>query len=251
MIRYQRLTGVSLSGAAPGPVVPVTPEGQAMAGTPGWAMFMDPAHVAGTNVRNRARRDSFLTGANLPLAAVGGNPVFAPADGDTMRHRSMDVGMNPDTWTVFAVCKPAAGTSTQRIVGMQAADTPPLGQVTPRIGFSVSGDIAQIQGSGAAGGMRLSYASDYTTRAGLTLLMFTFSTRDGLRIFDNGAQVAAAPSDTAPLTDSFGPGEIDCFRFCRGSYGMTGVLDIDLGWMEHAGYRRRIDTFLMAKYGIT
>lgn len=30
--------------------------------------------------------------------------------------------------------------------------------------------------------------------------------------------------------------------------GMCGILDIDLGWAEHAGYRRKIEAFLMPNY---
>jgi hypothetical protein len=32
---------------------------------------------------------------------------------------------------------------------------------------------------------------------------------------------------------------------------MTGLLDIDLGWPEHAGYRRQIERFMMDRYGIS
>jgi hypothetical protein len=250
MIRFQRLTGVSMADAAPAPVIPITPEGQAMASIPGWAILLDPGHVVGATIRNRCRANTFVTPASLPLGTLGGNPVFLPTAENGMRANSASVGINATAWTVFAVALPVAAASFQRVIGNQSSDAEPPDVVTPRIGFGTNALAAQIGGSGS-GGTRLTYTGNFANRSGLSLVMWTSSTRDGLRIFDNGTLAAANAGDKAALTASFAPGQIDLLRFCRGTYGMVGVLDIDLGWSEHAGYRRRIEDFMFAKYAIT
>jgi hypothetical protein len=250
MIRFQRLTGVSMADASPAPVIPISPEGQAMANVPGWAILLDPGHIQGATIRNRCRANTFVTPANLPMGTLGGNPVFLPSLEAGMRTNSATVGMNPTAWSVFAVALPVTSGEVQRVVGNAVGDNEIPSEVTPRLGFSANGNNASIFGSGT-GVSRLVYTGNFASRGGLSLVMWTSSTRDGLRIFDNGAQVAANAGDKAALTASFAPGQIDLLRFCRGTYGMVGVLDIDLGWAEHAGFRRRIESFLMTRYGIS
>ncbi len=81
--------------------------------------------------------------------------------------------------------------------------------------------------------------------------MVTFSVTDGLRIFIDGVQIAAEPSDLRPLDNAYHAGEYTLLRSPDGEIGMMGILSTCLGTDDKAAERSAIFSFLMAKYGIT
>lgn len=250
MIYYQQFDG-SVAPAGAEKFV-TTPEGRAMGHVPGWDMLLDPAHLVGDDgIRNRAARDNVVlnsTAINVSDFA-NGEPAFHPVSGSTIIGDT-DVKINPDAWTVFTVYKYVENSSfTQRIISPKVD----LEKVSLQIGFSANGQRAIIYSEGATADatQRLSARVDLQDSQNARIFMFTGSVRDGLRIYADGELLAHDPDDQRPLDAHFSPGEWEVFRGTRSKWGMTGLLSVDLGWAEHSGYRRAIETFLMSKYGIS
>lgn len=255
MIRFIKLHGVDIRDASL-PQVPRTPEGVAMGAIPGWGVLLDPAYVDHDeqSIRNRA-----LPNGTAPIEQsasaldigefANGEPSFSLTDDTWISAYPKNVAINPTAWSVVVVSQPTPHTIWQRVLSTQTEYVDNEG-VNMRVGFTGNAVEARIERAGA-GTIRLAYTGDYANRGQPSVLVFTSSTRDGLKIYDNGELVASNPSDTSPLTNGYSAGEWGTFNVCRGDYGMLGLLSIDLGWPEHAGYRRSIERFLMDKYGIS
>ncbi|MEG1203439.1 MAG: hypothetical protein RSD82_14850 [Comamonas sp.] len=257
MIRYEKLQGVKLP-AVGGPSIVVTPEGKAMGHIPGWKALIDPSYLVDTGTRNRALPSNILKGLDaLTYGAFGGNTAF------TLPPRSRSNGpiarfdMNPSAWTWFCVVKnemvTPGGASyllspISSIVGgilpyivLRTAGQVSVASELPQVStvYRVSADTAALSGSPAS------------------LIMVTFSTSEGIKMFKNGALVAENKADKNALTDGYQSGNLQVMPAgatrASGSLllGLQGLLDIDLGAAENAGYRRIIERFILAKYSIT
>ncbi|MDO5604800.1 MAG: hypothetical protein Q4G25_06520 [Paracoccus sp. (in: a-proteobacteria)] len=157
--------------------------------------------------------------------------------------------INPDAWSIFAVMRPVSESivGVTYDVGSSVADAP-SSSLSLRTGLNAGGGRATIYVGSAE--VRLGYQPSDSFIGRTVFLLFTFSTRDGLRIFENGQEVAAAPDDKRLLTQGYGANEWLMWRANRGLIGVSGMLSIDLGWPEHRAYRRQMAEFFATKYGI-
>lgn len=233
---------------------PTTPEGRAMGHIPGWVMLLDPAYLVGTDqLRNRALKNNFAlnTRGLINLDTFdNGAPAFRPTSEDPVR-LNVDADINPDAWTVFTVARYNSDNSAKGLLTNPRQEM--SGVISPQIGFSQGASNAIVwENSLTSEGQpqRLSAPVNLASRSQPALLMVTFSTADGLKIFDNGGLIAEAPDDRRPLNYGFAAGQWDVFHRTRSRWGMTGILNIDLGSLEHTADRRAIERFLMQKYGI-
>lgn len=250
MIKYQVLQGVRLAGAPALPTVTPTPEGKAMASIPGWVVFIDPDYRVDSGVRNRASASAVFPAPDDPVGSgsfpLTGEKAFAIGEG---RERFIpDIAFPSEAWTVFAVLNGdfSAGSSKEIARSVNLDEEYAL-----RVGFNSSGSSMAVYTGPTPSVYRIQYEPPVSFEGRTALAMYTFSTRDGLRLYHNGQLGAHEPAETQPLTHSIGPNQWEFFSIpLRGLVGMTGVLSIDLGWPEHAGYRRSIEQFLMSKYGI-
>lgn len=259
MIRYLKLRGVSLEAANGLPTISITPEGKAMGSIPGWKMLLDPAYPAGTGLLNRARANDVLNTIDAALEPgdfgqfANGEIAYSMGNSITKRLPST-FAMNVDAWSAFFVLSiDRSGTASGGTELMRPEDRLSDG-IGPRITVRTNGQFAIIGTRDS--NIRLDTGGNSFPDDSVRVMMATFSVREGLRIFDNGKLVAENGNDRAPLDEQFTAGEFAFFRSRPSSgiesclIGMTGILDIDLGWPEHAGYRRAIERFLMDKYGI-
>lgn len=252
MIYYNRLANaIGQPGAKQ---LVITPEGEALGAIPGWNLLLDPEHMINPNtIRNRARRGGQAVNNDTIVLSTFGNdtPAFAPVS-DNLIRAPFNSAPNSEAWSVFSVFQFSPSAALPRIFS-PVTDTDE-GDVALQIGFSANGDNLFVYSEGRSTGavQRLSASVNLST-TGLTpnLFIFTGSTRDGLRIYRNGTVIAENPDDKRALNAAINPGEMECFRGTRGLWGMTGLLDIDLGWAEHSAYRRRIEAIMATKYGIT
>ena len=250
MIYYKVLNNATARDGAD--QIVFTPEGTAMGRIPGWRMLLDPDHLMpGNRIRNRAIRGGSADNGSTPINLGQfneGETAFEPIGG-TALDATVDTTINPTSWSLFCVLQFSSSSFPQEIVSSvdTGADGLPL-----EITYSAGGANMIIRSqAGSADDPRLSESVSLST-TGLTpqLFMFTFSERDGIKMYRNGEMIASDPTDTRPLTVSTGAGEWRVLRRTRGLYGMMGLLDIDLGWAEHAPYRRRIEQFMKSKYDI-
>lgn len=267
MLRYQRINGVRLENTNGLPTIQRTPEGAAMGAVPGWVDLIDPDYMNVDEgwVRNRAAARSKYPNVATPAVVSqfpNGASAFQMLSGQTLRIESDAVApaIDPTQWSVFTVCMPQpidGGSGVDSVCVLRGQDNN-HSLIGLRVDFTRDFGRPTIRtynqyGIGVQNPARLSYNGlNIYTLSEPALVMFTGSTRDGLRIFVNGEEVAAAPSDKRPLEIGYEGGENQraYFRGARGLFGMTGALSIDLGWAEHAGYRRAIEAFLMGKYQI-
>lgn len=249
MRKVLKLDGVSLPGATTKPVVELTEMDRAMAHIPGWEAFFDPEFIVDGNARNMALPDNITQNngtANTATTMPGsGAPAF---DLDGARQIRPSIPFPTSAWTVFVVMRLTQSGLAQHIVG--AASPPDSPDISPEMGVDGAANNARIWERGIQG-QRLSWTPSEGYAGRTALVMFTGSTRDGLRLFEDGDLVADEPEETAPIDSGFLPGEWRFFNGCRGLIGNLGLLSVDLGWPEHAGYRRSIERFLMDKYEIS
>lgn len=254
MIRYQKLHGVNVGAASALPAVPISPEGQAMGSVPGWRIFLDPAHTVNGAPRNRALPNNVTSLSSESLAAGvfdNGSPAFQ--FNETMSIQP-NVSINNETWTAFCVVKLAegpGGTAADFVDSIDSWEEPAL---SVRYGFNVTKEsMTYYTGySVSAEGNRARYTLPEGSFVDRTVLaMWTFSTRDGIRLFIDGKLEDHAEDDKRPFDVGYLAGEWRMFNGFRGLVGMSGMLDIDLGWAEHTGHRRAIEKFLMNKYEIS
>ena len=258
MIKFSKMHDVHTSGNNTLPVIAQSEEGKAMAHVPGWASLFDPAYIATgeRGVLNRASGARITpTTLRVPVFIqdpVSGQPlVRLPADPETSLHFAGDTPINPESWSIWRVFSPAAAPSRQYLVIDDHADEAVNNSLGLSIGYSPSSQNLSVYeyGRNQSGvPIRLSANLGAASR-GLMLVMVTFSTRDGLRIFDGGKLLASAPDDRRALVN--GTRDYRWNRFMRGDLGAWGHLNVDLGWSEYSGYRRSIEQFLLSKYRIS
>lgn len=257
MIKFSKMHDVHTSGNNTLPVIVQSAEGKAMAHIPGWASLFDPAHIAlgERGVLNRAS-GARITATTLRTPEffhdpASGQPLIRlPADPETSLHFAGDAPINPEAWSIWRVFRPAAVPSRQYLVIDDHADEAINNELGLSIGYAPSSQNLTVYeyGRNQPGvPVRLSANLGAASR-GLMLVMVTFSTREGLRIFDGGRLVASAPNDRRALVN--GTRDYRWNRYMRGDLGAWGHLNVDLGWAEHSGYRRAIEQYLIGKYSI-
>jgi hypothetical protein len=241
------LDGVEIPGAT-GPVVGLTALDRAIGHLPGWVVFYDPEVIVTGNARNMARPNSITTN-NGTANETGAFPVSDQVAFDLPGARQVrpNIAHPNNEWTAFAVVRLSSSSIAQHLGGTA---TPPGSGRSPDYGFIPNGNTAVIWDRGV--NVRLCEYTPATSFAGRTaLVMFTFSTRDGMRIFENGNQVAHSPGANSVFTAGFNAGEWRHWNGMRGLIGNFGLLSVDLGWSENLGFRRRLSDYMLAKYAIT
>lgn len=253
MITYQVLHGLDLQGATGLPSIAPTPEGKAMGAIPGWKMLMDPGRNAGQTPRNRVIAGQYINrnaGATAPFSYstfANGAPSLDFSGLENSFRPQM--GFNPTAWSLFSVARLESGWSGTPDIAYSSGPGSRDESPHVRLGLNNAGTRASMYSAGTS--VRVAYEPPETFENRTALVIYTFSTRDGCRIYHNGDLGAHNPSDKEPLAGGYGAGQWALYvPAWVGKVGMTGLLDIDLGWPEHAGYRRAIERFLMDKYGI-
>lgn len=243
--------GADLSDATDLPVIETTPEGAAFgAGRRFWDVFFDPAYMVAGALRNRAQPGAPLAQNIDGVQTLGEFPNEAPALSFSGTSRVLpNVAVNPNAWTFLTLLLTDTVSGVTPDLARSITDATDPG-ISLRVGLNNSRTAALVLGA-ASDRLRYTPETAFPARSTPTLLVYSFSTRDGLRIFDNGALADSAPDDKRPLTSGFGAGEWRMFGGFRDLVGMTGVLNIDLSWPEHTAYRRQIEAFMATKYGIT
>ncbi|WP_423277693.1 hypothetical protein [Enterovirga sp. CN4-39] len=220
-----------------------------MAGIPGWSIFLDPAYLSGGALINRALPNNVtqnLDAAQTPATFSNDAPALSMT---SARRVQPNTAVDPNVWTFFWVINGSTPTSLMDLAGSVTPATSP--NLSLKIGISSDGARTGIYPNTATVTPRLAYTPGSNLFGRTALLMYTFSTRDGLRIYENGNLVATDASDKTPLTSGYTAGQWRLFTNARGLIGMTGHLNIDLSWPEYAAQRVAMETFLKAKYGIT
>lgn len=259
MINYMKVNGVTLKDSAL-PQVTITPEGRAMGAAPGWAVMIDPAYItlpvgySGDTALNRVsgRMISATQDGTFPeIVQENGNPMIL-AEGSNYLQTLGDADIDPEEWTVFSVIRGLEVARARNFIVLSEPGDSGSG-ISLSISYSAnSGELIVYEYDDNVSGMpqRLSVDAGFLDGS-IKLVMVTFSVRDGLRAYINGELVGYEPNDRRPLTHGYQAGEYRMHRHFRGYYGMTGILNADLGKAENTGHRRAIEKFLMAKYGIS
>lgn len=260
MIRYQRISGVTLKDPTGLPGIEITPEGQAMGAVPGWSVFLDPSYSQDDPpfIRNRAQPNGNdpLSLGEFEYGEINGNTAFLMTnEAGGAVHEPQKGAIDPERWTVFFVCDDLVQTEPTQIPRIIAPVDDGAGGIALNFGYnSTSTGIIVYEEVQFAPGNPTRLRYDPPTRLFLrespSLIMATFSIERGINIFDGGELVESEPNDTRPLTVATGAGESRWLRFMRGKVGMCGLLNADLSAPENTGHRRSIERFLMDKYGI-
>lgn len=256
MIKYQRISGVSIQGATALPLVNITPEGKAIGGLPEWATFIDPDYSEVSSVRNRALPKSVLQntstfGTDIVKNTVGGNTFINTVENPaTLTGKFGDV--NADEWTFWFVF---FGIQEGSLSVRQDIFTPTneeSGVIAPRIVLNTeTGSVMIYENSVRAAGqpVRLRHYMDLSISSP-TLIECTFSIRKGLSIIKNGTVVETEPDDRRPLSRTFLGSNMRSLSRAVGNFGMMGHLNCDLSLPENTGHRLRLERFILEKYGI-
>ena len=237
-----------------------------MGAIPGWIDYIDPDYIDASApwVRNRSVANSKYGANATPVLGTfpNGQKSFSQVEGSGYGIYSdpLSQSIDPTQWSIFTTCIPGYVSSelNENVIvrGNSSNVGPELGlrvALTRSSGYPIVREFSSgTSGSGSTSNpSRLTVNVNLINRTVPSFVMFTFSTRDGLRIFIDGALAGSAPTDKRPIQVDLGPEQRSFFRGVRGSYGVTGILNTDLGWEEHTGYRRAIEKFMFDKYGIS
>ena len=251
MIPYLRLDAALPGGTASG----MSPEAldDAIGHIPGWSALLDPDYRIGGGVLNRAS-GGLLTpptpwGASHDGALPNGKPAFK-ISGTTANRLIADADINSDAWTVFFLLN-VTTVSPSGSRDLIAPENLAGAGIGLRISLRTTGQLSIYPT--AATTPRLTVAASAIPLATTFLLMCTGSTRDGLRVFVKGVLVAHDDTKDEALNDQIEAGQYFFYRNNSGTgallASLTGLLGVDLGQVENAGYRRAIERVLMAHVG--
>lgn len=233
---------------------------------PEWAILCVPTYssvaenytrnIANDGVRTNPRNNTdlslseFETGLGLPAYDMqinaGFNFFITPRQ------------INPNEWSCFGVIFPipnteSGSTAPQRLIRPTVVDDNLRGI---HVGWNRVGmnNIIVYDNLGGASGnpQRLSYPIDLVDRTAPTLVLVTFSTDRGLRIWDNGQIGAVNTDDHTPIDEGIdgSPDSYIGLQNMRGQCGPFGVLSLDLSRPEYTGYRVMLEQFCRARYGV-
>lgn len=158
------------------------------------------------SIDSLAERAGFNRMVNLvngrPCQARGNftvvDELLLPSESDSPRVSSA-VNINPSSFTLFFVTKPATTSNTKHIF---YSTTEQIGVVGLRIAITTNGNnLLMYENTSRTGGqpVRIRHDSNFASRSEPSILFVTFSEQAGLKIYDNGALVAENASDTRPL----------------------------------------------------
>lgn len=257
MIKYQKVSGVTLDSSSGLPSITSTPEGLAMGSVPGWAVFIDPDYSDGTSVRNRAIANTVPALSDpADFTQINGQTAFNLTEVNPSQIESPGGDINPDRWTVFFVSSDTSehpNTTRQHVVTpyVAASDVVCLHISVVNTTSAVAVTIYENSERSAGQPYRLAHENSGLDSSDPSLIMCTFSIERGLSIFKNGEMVADEPNDLRPLNYGTKGDEyaMMMYRLCK--QGMAGILNTDLSAPENTGHRRAIEKFLMSKYGIS
>lgn len=251
MSQFLILDGEELPGST-APAYTVSAAGQAFGHIPGRKLFLDPDYVYDGRAMDRVtgaltlNLDNPQTIDTFPNGAAG---FRSPSEGTTGRTIQPGCAFNPSAWSFAFVARLAEHNDYHRVASAISSD---VDAPSPRFGFNSTGGYFNFwdypSNNGGSEILRYTPAVSFIDRT--VLLMVTFSGRDGLRFFENGVQVAAEPEWVTPFSEAYGAGEWQILYRCRGLFGDILLYDVDLGWAEHAPYRRAIERYEMTKFGI-
>ncbi|MGO3056994.1 MAG: hypothetical protein ACTID3_08690 [Halomonas sp.] len=259
MIKLIEVDGVSANSAAL-PVIQRTPEGEAMGAIPQWNTLIDPLYI-GIPSDITPERTALDRAAGVMMEATRSQSPHIPyvsdmlmqcIDGTYLQMRG-EVDINPNEWTVFATIRPVVENRPRNFIVLSDPANSTDG-ISLSISYSAqTGDIVVYEYDTNESGQpqRLLVNAGLTDTQKTSLVMVTFSTTHGLKVFVDGVLLGAAPDDKRPLTRGYSAGQYNYFRLFRGAFGMSGSLNLDLGAPVNTSYRRAIERFLMTKYGIS
>lgn len=261
MLRVQKIKGLNVTHAVTPVKVPFNQDELAAASIPGWRMLVSPGrhyyNEDNGDLLNRIApsvpirpRGSLAYQATLSAFDNGIECLAFPDAGYTSMY---DTGMevNQAAWTVFMVVNLTPDTPHE-VFTPYGEDVVDEHSYALRVGFNNTGIFRIWQGDTS---VRLAHGDESLYMNQDVYVMATFSVTDGLRMYRNGIEVAAAPNDKTALTATrltlfgTGAGPISDSGL-NGRFGELGVMDISLGDPEHASYRRAIDDWMMNKYKI-
>lgn len=260
MINLQVLHGLRVAGRHHLKHVTFTPEGQTLGHIDGWNTFIDPAYCtpSADTVCNRALREEEIPinlGA-ITLGSFGNGALAFLTDDETLGGQFIrvnpDAEVNRDAWTFFTVIEPLSNNvAPQRFITPTTETEEDVVAFSLGMNQSLTSLVVYENGIVASNQpQRLRYAVPEDRRGERALVEFTFSVREGLKIFWNGELVAENRDDRRPLNYGYQAGEWELFRSLRGKVGSSGVLDVDLSEPDHEGDRLTLEKFMMEKYGI-
>lgn len=265
MKSYQILDDVEVDASYAGEIVELSEEGKAIGSLVDWRGFWNPAYISLDEqwVRNCAIIQHKDPAPNLQLGAFDNAAPALRAYGDGVDEHllrvDIDFEFNPNRFTFITVLQPAARASGA--LPASVFNTSATGAPTNYTAFSAgfSRDTAEnftIYKTSALVGIseretRLQHVADFAQRSSPSLIMCTFSVERGLSIMDGGVVVESNPDDKTPIDWGHTKDVAkQLFRNGYGRFGITGFVNGDLSAPENAGKRRRIESFLMSKYGI-
>lgn len=265
MINEDRNDNITLNNANGLPILPPpTREDKAFGSVPGWEALVNPRLDVGDVAVSRGWGGEYMQndyGASVGInygAFPNGVQCFDVDYDQRVRFIPAEMQINPDAWSVVVVVLPrpsTSGSAIPRVVRPNASASDDT-SVALNVGWR-AGPAAQVEISEqarATGGniTRLEYSppTPLVERSTPTLLIYTGSTRAGLKIYDGGELVATNPDDKRPIEHFLGDGETTFYHNCEGQLGPVGVLSIDLGLPENEGYRNIIAKTLRDIYGI-
>ncbi|MDW0360796.1 hypothetical protein Q8G38_15900 [Halomonas venusta] len=257
MIKYQRISGITLPNDNGLPTVNRTPEGVAMGAIPGWSIMFDPAYSAPSTLRNRAQPNNNVpvTTGSLDAGVISDQPSLdITVDTVVGGAGGIKGALNPGAISGFCVVAGLGDSPVDRHYIFR-----PINQqsdvICPSFAFvTVSGTagvyIYENSVSQPGQPTRLSFSFNDLLQPEPHLVMWTASVVNGVSIWVDGVRVAYDPNDKRPMDFGLEPGDIAAFINTRGNFGHAGLLNIDLNAAENGGHRRAIERFMMQKYGI-
>ena len=232
--------------------------GKALAHIPGFKAFYDAEfYKAGENfILNRASgKKSAFTGV-FDIVSVNGKQALRKLSGSSgsVTHDG-DYQVNSDTWTFFAVFKPVVNTNTAQVFKLvtRKENTSELSLYNT---MSASSKTLTIYRGTTGGDTRISFSSEAGSElANLghpSVIMFSFSSAEGLKIRLNGKTVASSNSSAAKeaIMNGLNTGEWDWLRNANGDFYAWGGFNIDLTTAENVNYLQDFERYFMNKYSI-
>lgn len=262
MRKVTLLPGVRVTGAGALPRLSVSDDELALAAIPGMKMwlepgeqFRDPATYVLTERANGVKLapESLTDPTRLPTLGTfaNGSPCLeCPTPITQKQFPETPIAANPTEWTAVAVIHASSTVGNGHEI-LSAPVTTVDPDYSLRFGINSSGVLRLWQGDVTP---RIDDAVNNYLEEDV-LVMATFSTREGLKLYRNGVLVATNAADKAPLTipevkiGQAGTGPSS--GTFNGKLGHVLLLDIDLSWPEYANHKANLDSILLNHYGIS
>ncbi|WP_151794637.1 hypothetical protein [Acinetobacter soli] len=224
---------------------------------PNWLILLDPEYTKDATILNRC------TGYDCP--DIDGSPqvpvVINENDYKLMRYLNgdnpriqCDAILPSDQITVFGIIRPTIKSSTNRftIITSNSAIEP-----IPQLNFGFTGDLTTLVVSTRGNTnphndsyTRVKYIPANTFKDRLVYIMMTFSTSNGLVLYENGVKVAENRLDTREFVLSDTTDLYSMLRGICGDVGICGVVGTDLSLTKNKDYKLALDQFIKKKYSL-